>query len=57
MSDHLDHARRPAYLARLPKRLGPDALINAAKVEAYLAIAAAIAYRRGDSADETPRPQ
>lgn len=48
-TSHIDAAR--AYLRRLPDRLSPETLVSAARVEAYLAIAAAIADRREEPAD------
>ncbi|WP_371480692.1 hypothetical protein [Kitasatospora sp. NBC_00315] len=56
MSDYLDHVNAAqAYLAKLPKRLSDSTIVEAAKVEAYLALAAAVAGRDGGTND-TSRP-
>ncbi|MFE6050967.1 hypothetical protein ACFQ6N_09440 [Kitasatospora sp. NPDC056446] len=56
MSDYVDHANAArAYLDRLPKRVSPDTLVGAAKVEAYLALAAVLA-RHLETPTDRSRP-
>lgn len=46
MSDYVDHTNAArAYLEKLSKRPSDETLVAAAKAEAYLALAAAIAER------------
>ncbi|MFB7127748.1 MULTISPECIES: hypothetical protein [Streptomycetaceae] len=54
MSDYVDHANAArAYLDRLPKHVSPDALVGAAKIEAYLAFAAILARHLEAPADRS----
>ncbi|GGV05431.1 hypothetical protein GCM10010495_16510 [Kitasatospora herbaricolor] len=56
MSDYLNHVNAAqAYLAKLPERLSDATIVEAAKVEATLALAAAVAGRAGEVKEE-PRP-
>ena len=52
MSDQLDHANAArSYLARLSKHPADHILVEAAKAEAYLALAVAMASRPGPEAE------